>query len=79
VESEEKLPDLLKIIGLVRFRKTNSILFYALIHILYIGPGGDPRGAGINTPESIQVVWSYHREVIQDDAPIQEGVLIKQN
>ena len=32
----------------------------------WFGPAGDCRGAGIGTPESIQMVWSCHREVIHD-------------
>ncbi|KAJ4457301.1 putative Delta-1-pyrroline-5-carboxylate dehydrogenase 12A1 [Paratrimastix pyriformis] len=32
----------------------------------WFGPAGDPRGAGIGTPESIQLVWSCHREIIED-------------
>ena len=32
----------------------------------WFGPAGDPRGAGIGTPESIQLVWSCHREIIND-------------
>ena len=32
----------------------------------WFGPAGDPRGAGIGTPESIQMVWSCHREIIKD-------------
>ena len=32
----------------------------------WFGPAGDPRGAGIGTPEAIQLVWSCHREIIQD-------------
>jgi len=35
----------------------------------WFGPCGDPRGAGIGTPEAIRLVWSAHREVIQDDMP----------
>jgi 1-pyrroline-5-carboxylate dehydrogenase len=30
---------------------------------------GDPRGAGIGTPEAIRLVWSCHREVITDWGP----------
>ena len=30
------------------------------------GPAGDPRGAGIGTPEAIQAVWSCHREIVTD-------------
>ena len=36
----------------------------------WFGPAGDPRGAGIGTPEAIQLVWSCHREIITDHAPI---------
>lgn len=36
----------------------------------WFGPSGDPRGAGIGTREAIQLVWSGHREVIQDVGPI---------
>jgi 1-pyrroline-5-carboxylate dehydrogenase len=32
----------------------------------WFGPAGDPRGAGIGTPEAIQMVWSCHREIIYD-------------
>jgi 1-pyrroline-5-carboxylate dehydrogenase len=32
----------------------------------WFGPAGDPRGAGIGTPEAIQLVWSCHREIISD-------------
>jgi 1-pyrroline-5-carboxylate dehydrogenase len=32
----------------------------------WFGPAGDPRGAGIGTPEAIQLVWSCHREIIDD-------------
>ena len=39
----------------------------------WFGPAGDPRGAGIGTPEAIQLVWSTHREVIEDFGPIPEG------
>ncbi|KAL0721243.1 hypothetical protein Bca4012_035842 [Brassica carinata] len=37
------------------------------------GPAGDPRGAGIGTPEAIKLVWSCHREVIYDYGPIPQG------
>lgn len=33
----------------------------------WFGPAGDPRGAGIGTPEAIQLVWSSHREIINDN------------
>lgn len=36
----------------------------------WFGPAGDPRGAGIGTPEAIRLVWSCHREIIQDLGPI---------
>lgn len=32
----------------------------------WFGPAGDTRGAGIGTPEAIQLVWSCHREIIHD-------------
>ena len=32
----------------------------------WFGPAGDPRGAGIGTPEAIKLVWSCHREIISD-------------
>ena len=35
----------------------------------WFGPSGDPRGAGIGTPEAIQVTWSAHREIIADQGP----------
>lgn len=37
------------------------------------GPCGDPRGAGIGTPEAIKLVWSAHREVIMDEGPVPSG------
>ena len=36
----------------------------------WFGPAGDPRGAGIGTPEAIQLVWSCHREIIEDLGPL---------
>ncbi len=36
----------------------------------WFGPSGDPRGAGIGTKEAIQLVWSSHREIINDIGPI---------
>lgn len=39
----------------------------------WFGPAGDPRGAGIGTQYAIQLVWSCHREVIQDTAEIPTG------
>ncbi|KAL5544405.1 hypothetical protein UlMin_008189 [Ulmus minor] len=38
----------------------------------WFGPAGDPRGAGIGTPEAIKLVWSCHREVIYDYGPVPE-------
>ena len=35
----------------------------------WFGPAGDPRGAGIGTPEAIRLVWSTHREIIGDFGP----------
>ncbi|KAL2622513.1 hypothetical protein R1flu_002718 [Riccia fluitans] len=39
----------------------------------WFGPCGDPRGAGIGTPEAIKLVWSAHREIIQDVGPVPSG------
>jgi len=39
----------------------------------WFGPSGDPRGAGIGTPEAIRFVWSHHREIIHDQGPLPEG------
>ncbi|XP_059441461.1 probable aldehyde dehydrogenase isoform X1 [Corylus avellana] len=36
----------------------------------WFGPAGDPRGAGIGTPEAIKLVWSSHREIIYDFGPL---------
>ena len=36
----------------------------------WFGPSGDPRGAGIGTSEAIKLVWSSHREVIEDHAHV---------
>ncbi|KAF6168407.1 hypothetical protein GIB67_004959 [Kingdonia uniflora] len=36
----------------------------------WFGPAGDPRGAGIGTPEAIKLVWSCHREIIYDVGPM---------
>ena len=33
----------------------------------WFGPCGDPRSAGIGTPESIIQTWSAHREIIRDE------------
>lgn len=39
----------------------------------WFGPCGDPRGAGIGTSEAIRLVWSCHREIIEDFGPIPAG------
>jgi 1-pyrroline-5-carboxylate dehydrogenase len=39
----------------------------------WFGPAGDPRGAGIGTPEAIKLVWSCHREIIKDEGPVPAG------
>ena len=39
----------------------------------WFGPGGDPRGAGIGTPEAITITWSHHREIIMDQGPRPAG------
>jgi 1-pyrroline-5-carboxylate dehydrogenase len=39
----------------------------------WFGPSGDPRGAGIGTPEAIKLTWSAHREIIADQGPQPEG------
>jgi len=36
----------------------------------WFGPAGDPRSAGIGTPEAIINTWSGHREIIKDIGPI---------
>ena len=36
----------------------------------WFGPAGDPRSAGIGTPEAIISTWSCHREIIKDIGPI---------
>jgi 1-pyrroline-5-carboxylate dehydrogenase len=43
----------------------------------WFGPAGDPRGAGIGTPEAIKLVWSCHREIIQDVGPAPAGAALK--
>lgn len=50
-------------------------LINSTIHCPYcrFGPAGDPRGAGIGTPEAIKLVWSCHREVIYDVGPVPLG------
>lgn len=39
----------------------------------WFGPAGDPRAAGIGTPEAIISTWSGHREIIFDQGPLPEG------
>jgi 1-pyrroline-5-carboxylate dehydrogenase len=36
----------------------------------YFGPAGDPRSAGIGTPEAIINMWTCHREIITDVGPL---------
>lgn len=44
----------------------------------WFGPAGDPRAAGIGTPEAIRLVWSTHREIIQDWGPVPGDFELKQ-
>jgi 1-pyrroline-5-carboxylate dehydrogenase len=39
----------------------------------WFGPCGDPRAAGIGTPEAIINTWSGHREIIMDQGPLPAG------
>jgi 1-pyrroline-5-carboxylate dehydrogenase len=39
----------------------------------WFGPSGDPRDAGIGTPEAIRITWSAHREIIMDLGPLPPG------
>eukprot|EP00887_Chlorella_sp_A99_P007282 scaffold2.g7282.t1 len=41
----------------------------------WFGPAGDPRGAGIGTPEAIRLVW----EVISDHGPVPHHVKLEQS
>ena len=36
----------------------------------WFGPAGDPRAAGIHTPEAIRLCWSSQREIISDVGPV---------
>lgn len=45
----------------------------------WFGPAGDPRGAGIGTPEAIRLVWSCHREVITDHGPVPQDLKLVQS
>jgi len=39
----------------------------------WFGPGGDPRAAGIGTPEAIVATWSSHREIVSDQGPLPDN------
>jgi len=39
----------------------------------WFGPCGDPRAAGIGTPEAIISTWSGHREIIMDQGALEDG------
>ena len=43
--------------------------------LVTVGTDGSlsPSGAGIGTPEAIQVTWSAHREIISDQGPAPDG------
>ena len=45
----------------------------------WFGPCGDPRGAGIGTPEAIRSTWSGHREIVMDQGPRPEGWTIPES
>lgn len=45
----------------------------------WFGPAGDPRSAGIGTPEAIRLVWSCHREVITDHGPVPQDLKLVQS
>jgi 1-pyrroline-5-carboxylate dehydrogenase len=42
----------------------------------WFGPAGDPRAAGIGTPEAIVTTWSGHREIVSDEGPLPDGWVI---
>jgi 1-pyrroline-5-carboxylate dehydrogenase len=42
----------------------------------WFGPCGDPRAAGIGTPEAIINTWSGHREIVMDQGPLPGGWVI---
>jgi 1-pyrroline-5-carboxylate dehydrogenase len=42
----------------------------------WFGPSGDPRAAGIGTPEAIISTWSGHREIIMDQGALPEDWLL---
>jgi len=39
----------------------------------WFGPAGDPRGAGIGSPEAVLSVWTCHREIVRDQLPVDEN------
>jgi hypothetical protein len=45
----------------------------------WFGPAGDPRAAGIGTPEAIRLVWSSHREIIHDWGPVPHDINLQQS
>ena len=45
----------------------------------WFGPSGDPRSAGIHTPEAIKLCWSSHREIIYDYGPVAKDWVAKQS
>jgi 1-pyrroline-5-carboxylate dehydrogenase len=45
----------------------------------WFGPCGDPRAAGIGTPEAIINTWSGHREIIMDQGPAPQGWTIPES
>lgn len=45
----------------------------------WFGPCGDPRAAGIGTPEAIVSTWSGHREIIMDQGPLPRDWKIPQS
>jgi 1-pyrroline-5-carboxylate dehydrogenase len=45
----------------------------------WFGPCGDPRAAGIGTPEAIISTWSGHREIIMDQGALQEDWVVPES
>ncbi|KAK9861812.1 hypothetical protein WJX84_005199 [Apatococcus fuscideae] len=39
----------------------------------WFGPASDPRAAGIGTPDAIRLVWSCHREIVNDFGPVPQA------
>ena len=62
----EKNPDIYCFLFLFSWKWNYDAKWY----VVRFGPAGDPRGAGIGTPEAIKLVWSCHREVIYDHGPV---------